>query len=38
MIKYLVKRKVKNEMLENSKKKALYTGSSSIHSRRIYFV
>ena len=26
MIKYLVKRKVKNEMLENSKKIAFYTG------------
>ena len=30
MIKYLVKRKVKNEMLENSKKIAFYTGIAAV--------
>ena len=30
MIKYLVKRKVKNEMLEKSKKVALYTGIAAV--------
>ena len=30
MIKYLVKRTVKNEMLENSKKIAFYTGIAAV--------
>ena len=32
MIKYLVKRKVKNEMLENSKKIAFYTGIAAVYT------
>ena len=32
MIKYLVKRTVKNEMLENSKKIAFYTGIAAVYT------
>lgn len=36
MIKYLIKRKVKNEMLENSKKIAFYTGVAAVSTVGVY--
>ena len=37
MIKYMIKRKVKNEMLENRKKIAIYTGISVASTAGVYF-
>lgn len=36
MIKYLIKRKVKNEMLENGKKIAFYTGVAAVSTAGVY--
>lgn len=36
MIKYLVKRKVKNQMLESSKKMAFYTGIAAVSTAGMY--
>ena len=36
MIKYLIKRKVKNEMLENGKKIAFYTGVAAVSTIGVY--
>nr|WP_317331679.1 hypothetical protein [uncultured Romboutsia sp.] len=36
MIKYIIKRKVKNEMLENSKKIVFYTGVAAVSTLGVY--
>ena len=37
MIKYLIERKIKNEMLEKSKKAAFYTGLETVSVVGLYF-